>query len=130
MNLCTFFLLLMMLLIFGFIVFIFIAVRFCCIITGRIYILRWWLCIDRPKLTNLHPDELCYYPFMISSGRYDRLCNTVEDPSSRICVPNETEDVNWNVWNIKMITEINESKAFLKHISCNCRCKSDGRRCN
>ena len=30
---------------------------------------------------------------------------------------------------MKMIAEINESKALVKHISCNCRCKSDGRIC-
>ena len=29
-----------------------------------------------------------------------------------------------------MITGINESKTLAKHISCECKCKFDGRRCN
>ena len=29
-----------------------------------------------------------------------------------------------------MITEINESKTLAKHISCECKCKIDGRKCN
>ena len=29
-----------------------------------------------------------------------------------------------------MITEINESKKLTKHISCECKCKFDGRICN
>ena len=29
-----------------------------------------------------------------------------------------------------MITGINESKTLTKHISCQCKCKFDGRKCN
>ena len=29
-----------------------------------------------------------------------------------------------------MITEIHESKVLAKHISCACKCKFDGRKCN
>ena len=29
-----------------------------------------------------------------------------------------------------MITRINESKTLTKHISCECKCKFDGRKCN
>ena len=29
-----------------------------------------------------------------------------------------------------MITKINESKTFTKYISCECKCKFDGRKCN
>ena len=29
-----------------------------------------------------------------------------------------------------MITEINESKMLTKHVSCECKCKFDGRKCN
>ena len=29
-----------------------------------------------------------------------------------------------------MISEISESKALAKHISCKCKCKFDGRKCH
>ena len=37
----------------------------------------------------------------------------------KLCVPNKTEDLNLNAFN--MITEINELKALTKHISCECK---------
>ena len=38
------------------------------------------------------------------------------------------KDRNLNVFN--MITGINKSKTLIKHISCNCRCKFNGRKCS
>ena len=54
--------------------------------------------------------------------------NIFDDLSSRICVPNNTENGNTNVLN--MITRINELKTLTKHISCKFKCKADGRKCN
>ena len=41
---------------------------------------------------------------------------------------NKIEDVNLKVSN--MIKGINVSKTLIKHISGECRCKFDGRKCN
>ena len=41
---------------------------------------------------------------------------------------NKTEDLNQSLLN--MIAEINESKSLTKHISCKCKCRFDGRKCN
>ena len=65
---------------------------------------------------------------MVSIHWCDGSCNTVEDLFGRICVPNEIEDLNSKVFN--MIKGINESKTLVKHISSECRCKLDGRKCN
>ena len=48
--------------------------------------------------------------------------------SDKVCVPNKTEDLYLNVFN--MITGINECRTLAKHISCECECKFDGRKCN
>ena len=45
-------------------------------------------------------------------------CNTVEDPSRRICVSNKIEYVNLKVFNI--VKGINESKTLAKYILCEC----------
>ena len=80
-------------------------------------------CMTEPTLTNLHPDqysqEFHYYPFAI---------NTLINLSNKLCAPNNTEDLNCSVFN--MITGINKSKILTKHISCECKCKFDGRKCN
>ena len=44
------------------------------------------------------------------------------------CVPSKIENLNLSVFN--MITGINESKALTKHMSCQCKCKFDGKKCN
>ena len=54
--------------------------------------------------------------------------NTLNGLSNRVHVPNKTEDLRLHVF--YMITGINESKTLTKHISCECECKLDGRKCN
>ena len=49
-------------------------------------------------------------------------CNTLNDLSNKVFIPNEREDLNLSVFN--MTTGINESKTLTKHISCDCKCKS------
>ena len=48
--------------------------------------------------------------------------------SNKVCVPNKIEDLYLSVFN--MITGINESKALTKDISCECKFRFDGRKCN
>ena len=43
--------------------------------------------------------------------------------SAKICIPNETKDVDVEVFN--KITTINEAKTLVKNISCNCNWKFD-----
>ena len=47
----------------------------------------------RPRLIDMKPDQLGYYPFMISMDRCDGSWNAVEDPFRRLCFPNNMEDV-------------------------------------
>ena len=89
-------------------------------------------CMIQPTLINLHPNEYSqefhYYPFSVKLDRCAGSCNTLNDLSDKVFVLNKTEDLNLSVFNI--ITEINESKTLIKHISCECKCKFDGRSCN
>ena len=41
--------------------------------------------------------------------------------SPKICVPKETKDINVKEFNT--ITNKNEAKAMIEHISCDCKCK-------
>ena len=51
--------------------------------------------MTQPTLINLHPNEysqkLHYYPFTANQNRRAGSCNTLDDLSNKICVPNETE---------------------------------------
>ena len=88
-------------------------------------------CMNQRTLINLHPheysQEFYYYPFAVKLDRCVGSCNTVNDLSNKVCVPNKTEDLNLSVFN--MIKGINESKTLTKHILSECKCKFDGTEC-
>ena len=75
---------------------------------------------NQPTLINLHPNEYSqefnYYSFAVKLDRCAGSCNTINDLSNKVCIPNKTEDLNLSVFN--MITGINESKILTKHLSC------------
>ena len=69
-----------------------------------------------------------YYPFAVKSERCVGSCNTLNDISNKVYVSSKIKDLNLNIFNI--ITGINKSKTLTKHVSCKCKCKLDGRKCN
>ena len=83
------------------------------------------------NLINLHPNEYSqefhYYPFSVKLNRCVGSCNTLNDLSNNVCVPNKKEDLKLSLFN--MFTGINESKTLAKHISCECKCKFDRTKC-
>ena len=85
----------------------------------------------QPTFINLHPDEYSqefhYYPFTVKLDKCVGSCNTFNDLSKKVCVPNKT-DLNPNVFNT--IAGISESKTLTKHISWECKCEFDGRNCD
>ena len=79
----------------------------------------------------MHPNEYSqeshYEPFSIKLDRCAGSCDTLNDLSNKVCIPNKTEDLNLSVLN--MTTGINESKILTKHLSCECEKKFDVKKC-
>ena len=75
-------------------------------------------CMTQPTLINLHPNEYSqefhYYLFVVELDRCVGSCNTLNDLSHKLCIPNKTEDLNLSVFNI--ITGINESKTLTERM--------------
>ena len=67
-------------------------------------------CMIQPTLFNLHRNEysqyLQYYPFAVKLDRCVRSCNTLNNLSNKVFVPNKTEDLNLSVFSL--IIGINE----------------------
>ena len=61
-------------------------------------------CEIQPTLINLHPNEynqeLHYYPFAVKIDRSVGSCNTPNNLSNKVCVPNKTENLKIHVFNI------------------------------
>ena len=80
-------------------------------------------CMIQHTLINLHPNqysqELLYNLFVVKLNVCIGRCNAFNDLSSKVCVPNKSEDLNLSMLNV--ITEINVLKTLTKHISCECK---------
>ena len=78
----------------------------------------------QPTLINLHPNEYSqeshYYTFSVNLDRCFGSCNTLNDLSNYVCIPNKPEALNLSVFN--MIAGINHSKTLTKYLSCECKC--------
>ena len=61
----------------------------------------------RPTLIDMDPNELKYYPFMISLNTCTGSCKVL---STKTCVPKETKDINVKEFN--MVTNKDEAKAM------------------
>ena len=71
--------------------------------------------VTQPAIINLHPNEcrqeFRHYPFAVKLDRSIGSCNTLNDLSNKVCIPNKTEDLNLSAFN--MITGNNESKTLI-----------------
>ena len=89
--------------------------------------------MTQTSLTYLHPnrysEELHYYQFTVKLDRSVGNYNTFNDWSNKVFVPSRTEDLNLSVL-FNIITGMNELKSLTRHISCECKYKFDGRKCN
>ena len=80
-------------------------------------------CKIQPTLNgrNLHPTEYSqefhFYPFAVKLDMWLWSCNTLNNLSNKVCIPNKTEDLNLSVF--IMITSINELKTLTKFFHAN-----------
>ena len=65
---------------------------------------------------------------MVNLHRYVRSCDTVTDLSNNKHASNKIENLNLSVFN--MIAGTNESQTLIHLISCACKCKFHGKKCN
>ena len=89
-------------------------------------------CMIQSTLINLHPNECSQefyiYPFVLKLDECVGICDTLNDLSVKVYIPNKTKELNLSVFN--MITGINESKILTKGTSCESKCRFDRKRCN
>ena len=71
-------------------------------------------CEIEPTFIDSHPNdysqEFHCYSFTVKLDKCVASCNTLDDLSNKVCVPNKTENLNLNMFN--MITGINKSKTL------------------
>ena len=86
-------------------------------------------CMPRPKILDVNEGvgEALFYPYNVLVNKCSGSCNTLDNPMTKICVPNVIKRVNMQVYNFLM--RLNETRNVLWHESCKCVCKLNSSVC-
>ena len=87
-------------------------------------------CMPRPKILDVNEGigEALFYPYNVLVNKCSGSCNTLDNPMSKICVPNVIKGVNMQIYNFLM--RLNETRNVLWHESWKCVCKLNSSVCN
>ena len=85
-------------------------------------------CKVRPEIANVNSNNSIFYPFSIKTNKCNGICNNINDPYARICVPDTAKDLNVKVFNLMTLN--NETRHMKWHETCKCMCRLDKIICN
>ena len=85
-------------------------------------------CKVRPVIMNINSDEPSFYPYSILVNKCSSSCNNINDPYSKLCVPDVVKNINVKAFNL--ISRTNESRHIEWHETCKCKCRLDASVCN
>ena len=85
-------------------------------------------CKIRSEIINLNTNEPVFYPYSIKINKCKGSCSTINDPYSKIYVPDNTKNTNVKVFNL--MSRTNETIHIKWHETCKCKCRLDASVCN
>ena len=85
-------------------------------------------CKIRTEIIHLNTNEPMFYPYSIKINRCKGICNTINNPCVKICVPDQIKNTNVKVFNL--LSRTNETRHIKWHKTCKFKCKLDASICN
>ena len=85
-------------------------------------------CKVRSEIVNINSNDPIFYPFSIKISKCCGNCNNINDPYTRICVPDVVKNLNVKVFNLMLRN--NETRYIKWHEICKCICRLDKIICN
>ena len=85
-------------------------------------------CKVRPEIININRNEPLFYPYSIKVNKCSGNCNNMNDPYSKICVPDVVKKINVKVFNL--MSRINETRHIKWYETCKYKCRLDASVCN
>ena len=85
-------------------------------------------CEVRSEIINISTNEPVFYPYSIKIDKCKGSCNTINDPYTKIYVPDNIKNTNVKVFNLESRT--NETRHIEWHKTCKCKCRLDASVCN
>ena len=65
-------------------------------------------CKVRPEIVNVNSNEPLFYPFSIKTSKCSGICNNINDPYAKLCVPDVVMNINIEVFNL--MSRTNETR--------------------
>ena len=85
-------------------------------------------CKVRPETVDINSNNPMFYPFSIMTNKCSGNCNDINNPYTKICVPDTVKKLNVKVFNLMALT--NETRHMKWHEPCKCLCRLDKIICN
>ena len=85
-------------------------------------------CKTRPQIVNVNGHEPVFFPFSIKTSKCSGICNNINHPYAKVCVPDVVKNLNVKVFNI--MSRTNETRHIEWHETCKCACKFGANICN
>ena len=61
-------------------------------------------CKIRSEIINVITNELIFYLYSITISKCKVICNTINDPYAKLCVPDTIKNINYKVFNLMLRT--------------------------
>ena len=85
-------------------------------------------CKIRSKIINVNNTEPIFCPYSIKINKCKGSCNTINDPYTKLCVPDTIKNINVKAFNL--MSRTNETRHIEWNKTCKCKCGLDASVCN
>ena len=65
-------------------------------------------CKIRPEIININSNKPSFYPYSVQINKCSGSCNNINDPYTKLCVPDVVKNLNVEVFNL--MSRINEAR--------------------
>ena len=76
-------------------------------------------CKIRLEIININSNEPSFYSYSIKVNKFSDSCNNINDPYSKVCVPDVVKNIIGKVFNL--MSRTNEIRHIEWHETCKCR---------
>ena len=76
-------------------------------------------CKTRSEVIDINANEPMFYPFSITINKCKGSCNTINDPYTKLYVPDTTKNIKVKVFNLMSRTNETNIQNGIKHVNAN-----------
>ena len=85
-------------------------------------------CRIRPLIVNVNGNDPALFPFRIKTSKCSDICNNMNNPHAKLCVPDVAKNLNGRAFN--RMSRTNVTRHIEWHETCKCKCRVDASVCN